>query len=71
MYANSGHILAPGPSSQCILKIKRYKHYSGFYLLWFCEPNEQFHKWYNAIDWESVKFAELIAKLDEPNLLVS
>jgi hypothetical protein len=46
----------------CTLKINRYKHYSGFYPLWLCEPNEEFYEWYRNVDWEgSVGFAELLA----------
>jgi hypothetical protein len=45
----------------CTLKINRFKHYSGFCPLWLCEPDEEFYEWYRNVDWESVKFATLLA----------
>jgi hypothetical protein len=47
--------------SNCTLRINRYKHYSGLHSLWLCEPDEKFYEWYRNVDWEAVKFAELIA----------
>lgn len=47
--------------STCTLKINRYKHYSGFYPLWLCEPDDDFHDWYKNVNRESVRFAELLA----------
>jgi hypothetical protein len=47
--------------SKCALKINRYKHYSGFYPLWLCEPDKDFHEWYKNINRESVRFAESLA----------
>jgi hypothetical protein len=45
----------------CSLKINRYKHYSGSYPLWLCEPDEDFHEWHKNVNRESVRFAELLA----------
>lgn len=47
--------------SKCTLKINRFKHYSGFYPLWICEPDDDFHRWYENANRESVRFAELLA----------
>ena len=46
--------------SKCTLKINRFKHYSGFYPLWKCEPDDDFHRWYKNVNRESVRFAELL-----------
>jgi hypothetical protein len=43
------------------LKINKYKHYRGVRPLWLCEPDEEFYEWYRNVDWESVKYAALIA----------
>jgi hypothetical protein len=45
----------------CTLKINRYKHYSGFYPLWLCEPDDDFYEWYRNVNQEHVRFAELLA----------
>lgn len=47
--------------STCTLKINRYKHYSGFYPLWLCEPEDGFHEWYKNVNRGSVRFAESLA----------
>jgi hypothetical protein len=47
--------------STCTLKINRYKHYSGFYPLWLCEPDKDFHEWYKNVNRESIRFAESLA----------
>jgi hypothetical protein len=47
--------------SACTLKINRYKHYSGFYPLWLCEPDEDFYEWHKNVNWKSVRFAESLA----------